>query len=178
MVPAERIGDELRRQDCLVQPLIENHPVVARISNGALASLRIVTGMNGQGEAEFVTSLIALPHGERLTSAAGILCSIEPQSGRIRKAALYGQTPVDTHPDTGARIADTQLPFWRESVELVRRAHAAGFARFVFLGWDVALTKDGPLLLETNSGWGAIFHQWLDGPLGHTAFARLVDGHV
>lgn len=43
---------------------------------------------------------------------------------------------------------------------------------------DVALTKDGPLLLETNSGWGAIFHQWLDGPLGHTAFARLVDGHV
>jgi len=29
-------------------------------------------------------------------------------------------------------------------------------------------------LLETNSGWGALFHQMLDGPLGHSAFSRLV----
>jgi len=117
---------------------------------------------------------LALPHGARATSVAGILCSIEPESGRVRQAALLGGEPVDRHPDTGTRIIDASLPYWQESVALVLRAHAAAFARFPFLGWDIALTPNGPLLLETNSGWGALFHQMLDGPLGHTAFSRLV----
>jgi hypothetical protein len=59
-------------------------------------------------------------------------------------------------------------------VALAQRAHAIAFARFPFLGWDIALTAKGPVLLETNSGWGALFHQMLDGPLGHTAFPRLI----
>ena len=76
------------------------------------------------------------------------------------------------------RSLASMLPFWQESMELVRLAHATAFARFAFLGWDIALTKDGPILLETNSGWGAIFHQMLDGPLGHTAFSHLVSQYV
>jgi hypothetical protein len=81
---------------------------------------------------------------------------------------------VECHPDTGLPIVGIMLPFWRESIELVRRAHQSAFARFAFLGWDIALTNEGPILLETNSGWGALFHQVLDGPLGQTAFSRLV----
>lgn len=177
-VLAAKLADEFSKQDCLVQPFVENHPVIARVSNGALASLRIVTGMNEQREAEFVAALIALPHGGRGTSVAGILCSIEPATGRIRRAAMPGGELVTQHPGTGAPIIDIDLPFWPESVKLVRRAHATAFPRFAFLGWDIALTKDGPILLETNSGWGALFHQMLDGPLGHTAFSRLVSQYV
>jgi hypothetical protein len=86
---------------------------------------------------------LALPHGARATSVAGILCSIEPESGRVRQAALLGGEPVDRHPDTGTRIIDASLPYWQESVALVLRAHAAAFARFPFLGWDIALTPNG-----------------------------------
>jgi hypothetical protein len=76
--------------------------------------------------------------------------------------------------DTGLPIVGILLPFLHASIELVRCAHKVAFVRFAFLGWDIALTHDGPVLLETNSGWGALFHQVLDGPLGHTAFSRLV----
>jgi hypothetical protein len=177
-VPATLIADAFRKQDCLVQPFVENHPDIARVSNGALAALRIVTGMNAKSEAEFVATLIGLPHGARTTSVAAILCSIDPATGRVRHAAMPGGEKVETHPDTGAPIAGIELPFWRESVDLVLCAHAAAFAKFRFLGWDIALTADGPVLLETNSGWGAIFHQMLDGPLGHAAFGRLVGHYV
>jgi hypothetical protein len=177
-VPAAKLADEFSRQDCLVQPFVENHPAIARVTNGALASLRIVTGMDKHGEAEFVASLIALPYGTWETSVAGVLCSIERETGRIRRAAMPDRTAVTRHPDTGAPIIGIDLPFWRESVELVRRAHVAAFPRFPFLGWDIALTKDEPILLETNSGWGAIFHQMLDGPLGHTPFSHLVSQYV
>jgi len=173
-VPAAKLGDEFRKEDCLVQPFIENHPVIALVTNGALASLRIVTGLDGCEGAEFVTSLITLPHGKCNTSVGGIICSIERETGRVRHAAFPDGGGVESHPDTGLPIVGIMLPFWHASIELVRRAHKVAFARFAFLGWDIALTHDGPVLLETNSGWGALFHQVLDGPLGHTAFSRLV----
>lgn len=175
---AAELIDRFREQDCIVQPFIENHPVIQRLSNGALASFRIVTGINERREAEYVASQLILPHGARKTSVAGIICSIASDSGRIDRAALPDGTPVTHHPDTNLPFAGTDLPFWRESIALVCRAHAASFEKFVFLGWDVAVTKDGPALLETNSGWGAIFHQMLDSPLGHTPFSRIVALHV
>jgi hypothetical protein len=178
LLPVAELVERLREQDCIVQPFIENHPVIQQVSNGALASLRIVTGLNEAQQSERVTSQLILPHGSRQTSVAGIICSVASDSGRIERAALPDGTPVTHHPDTNMPIAGIEIPFWHESVELVVRAHAMAFAKFVFLGWDVALTKEGPLLLETNSGWGAIFHQMLDGPLGYTPFSRIVAQHV
>jgi Sugar-transfer associated ATP-grasp len=175
---AAKLADEFSKQDCLVQPFVENHSDIAQVTNGALASLRIVTGLNERAEAEFIASLIALPHGARETHVAAILCSIERETGRVRQAAFPNGRRVESHPDTGLPCIGLMLPFWQQSIELVQRAHATAFPRFAFLGWDVALTNEGPILLETNSGWGAIFHQMLDGPLGRTAFSHLVSQYV
>ena len=76
-VPAANLADEFRKQDCLVQPFIENHPDIAQVTNGALASLRIVTGLNERQRRSSSHRCIALPHGAHETSVAGILCSID-----------------------------------------------------------------------------------------------------
>lgn len=177
-IPPSRFAEQIRHHDCIVQRFVENHHRVAPITNGALAALRIVTGMNGRGQAEFVTSLMALPHGESETTIGGITCAIERETGRITRALKPIDDRVSRHPDTGAPIVGVVLPFWRESIDLVLRAHATAFPRLAFLGWDIALTEDGPLLIEANSGWGAIFHQMLEGPISHTAFSRLVGQYV
>ncbi len=176
LLSLEAFRIELAKQDTIVQPLVENHPVIARLSNGGLAVLRVLTGMNPAGEAEKVATVLVLPHGRHATTIGGLICSLE--SGRIRKAGLLDGKTVQYHPDTGAVLTGFDIPFFQESVALACRAHAQAFSRFAFLGWDVVLTADGPLLLETNSGWGAIIHQALDGPLGNTAFSRLAGQYV
>jgi hypothetical protein len=177
-VTSAKLAEELRKQDCLLQPFVENHPEIARVSNGALAAVRIVTGMNEEGKAEFVTAQIGLPHGPWTTSVASIMGSIDAATGCICRAAMPDNSSVTHHPDTGVEILGLSLPFWQESLALVLRAHEKAFPRFVTLGWDVALTPEGPVLLETNSGWGAMYHQMLDGPLGDTAFSCIVGSHV
>lgn len=172
----EAFRSELAKCDTIVQRLVENHPAIAGVTNGRLAALRVVTGMNREGRADFIASLLALPHGAYTTTLGGIMCSIG--DGRIRKAAFPGDVAADRHPDTGAVITGLEVPFWRECVALACDAHSLAFARFAFLGWDFALTADGPVILETNSGWGALFHQMLDGPLGNTAFSDLVSEYV
>jgi hypothetical protein len=63
-----------------------------------------------------------------------------------------GRGWCDTHPDTGGQIAGRVLPYWRETLELARRAHTLAFADHVVIGWDIAILDDGPCLIEGNKG--------------------------
>src|SRR3546814_3569039 len=56
---------------------------------------------------------------------------------------------VDDHPLTGTRMTGMALPDWDQVRDLVQAA-ARVFAVQKSLGWDVALTDSGPLLLEGN----------------------------
>ena len=178
-----RTPDELvatwRRRDSLVQPRLENHPVLASVSDGELADFRVVTGIGRDGTVAIVAALAQLPHGGAGTG--GVIFAPMEESGRLASPMLGGFQPVERHPDTSMVIADIVVPHWREALDLVVRAHrdVPEFARFVFLGWDVAITADGPVLIETNSGWGAFNHQVSGGPpLGWTAFPAIALQHL
>ncbi len=165
----------LRERACLVQPIVTNHPAVERFTNGALASLRVVTGLHRDGTPALLANLLVLPQGTSTISAGGLVCTVDWTSGTILGARDNSlRHTLDRHPETGERFPGAALPFWAETLALVQHAHREAFPHFATLGWDVALTPDGPLLLETNSGWGALAHQVMSGPLGLTALSAIV----
>jgi hypothetical protein len=85
---------------------------------------------------------------------------------------------VTAHPDTGARIEGTLLPWWEESLTLALRAHR-GMRSIACVGWDVALTAGGPVLVEANWAPGARLAQAPSGiPLGDTNVLRYLDAHM
>src|SRR5579871_999096 len=86
LLSASALAEAFLGQDCIVQPVLENHPAIAPITNGALATVRLVTGLDRSGEAVFVTSLLSLPRGANDTGIGGILCAIDRQTGRLTKA--------------------------------------------------------------------------------------------
>ncbi|MCC5859850.1 MAG: alpha-L-glutamate ligase-like protein [Ectothiorhodospiraceae bacterium] len=64
--------------------------------------------------------------------------------------AVWKNTFVDTHPDTGEPIAGLKIPAWDTLVELAARCH--GLAHLGYLGVDVVLDRHrGPLVLELNA---------------------------
>jgi hypothetical protein len=168
---ARSLAEILRRQDCIVQPLLRNHPIIAPLTDGRLATLRIVTAIDGADEAQFVWALLGLPFGGRVTLS--LSCGLD-ENGMIVRASADLRSSVTSHPDGGASLVGFRPPFWHESVELVKRAHTTAFPRFFSLGWDIALTDTGPVLLEANSGWGALAQQVVEGPLGRTVLSRLI----
>jgi hypothetical protein len=56
------------------------------------------------------------------------------------------------HPKTGIPFATVRLPHWPAARLLVCRA-ALVFAPIRTVGWDVALTTEGPVLVEGNVWW-------------------------
>jgi hypothetical protein len=59
---------------------------------------------------------------------------------------------------------------WDAVLALAISAHRV-FSQFPSVGWDVAITSDGPVLMEGNYDWGVnLVQQPGERPLGATAY--------
>jgi len=170
-----------RQAPYILQARIENHPEIADLTTGATA--RIVTGRPPGARAEFVIASFKLPVGASDVdnfAAGGIASPIDEATGVLGPAIAkdLAASWCERHPDTGVAISGRRLPFWTEAVDLVLRAHEA-LPEPALLGWDVALTPEGPSLLETNRGWSFDLVQRPHGrPIGKTRFPEIYLSHL
>ena len=54
------------------------------------------------------------------------------------------------HPDTGEQILGSQIPAWDDLLELVKLL-AKKFKKQRIVGWDMAYSTDGWVIVEANS---------------------------
>lgn len=147
----------------LVQERLHNHPDLEAMAGSAnLHTVRIVTLMHRDGRVEVLMGVLKLALGEGPADnfVGGVtgtwIAPVDTPSGRAgllhggRQGARFAIRP--TCPATGARVEGEILPFWEEACRLVLRA-APLFPPARALGWDVALTGTGPVLVETNTRW-------------------------
>lgn len=62
----------------------------------------------------------------------------------------YSDNYYKEHPDTGFVSKGFIIPYWKEIVQLVEKASAV-VPQIGYVGWDVAISETGPVLIEGNS---------------------------
>jgi hypothetical protein len=152
-----RFADESWAMPRLVQPRIVNHPQLAPLSNGALATVRAVTCLDEQGRPELVGAVMRMAVGANHVvdnlHAGGIAAGVDLATGELGPASNLGADVrlgwIERHPDSGAPIRGFRLPCWDQLRPFAEHAHG-GFSDRVVVGWDIALTDDGPVLVEAN----------------------------
>ena len=165
-----------RDQSCIVQPVLEDHEALRKLGSVALSSVRIVTAKGVGTPAIAIAALLSLANkAGSVISHPGTMCGIDIEEGVVIQAGAVREKDRQGKAEQWDALLGARLPFWREAIDLVRRAHDEAFPGFVTLGWDVALTAEGPILLETNVSWSASQHQIRTGPLGKTALAEVID---
>ena len=82
--------------------------------------------------------------------AGGILVGIDRETGRLNTDGFdeYNRRYV-THPDTGITFKGFQLPEWNELRSLCKEL-SAKLPTVKFIGWDLAHTDDGWIVIEGN----------------------------
>lgn len=178
---------ELRfKEGCLIQPVAQNHPDIADLGEGVLATVRILTCRDEQGGVETTNAAMRFPRqGKGVVDnfhAGGIAAAVDLRSGRLGPATDLGVSQklgwCERHPDSQVQIAGRTLPAWPEVLAVVERAHEA-FPDRVFIGWDVALLPDGWHLVEGNAAPDLDIIQRTTGmPLGNARFGRLLAFHT
>lgn len=137
----------------LLEEGLKQHPALSALYPHSLNTLRISTLTDSAGEAHILYVFIRTGvNGACVdnTTSGGIstlLCA----DGVIRTPAISDKTGLfhDTHPDTGVSFIGFEVPFFEESLALCKRA-AKVRPGMRYVGWDIGITPDGPVLVEGN----------------------------
>lgn len=148
----------------IVQERLVNHPGLEAMGGAAsLHSVRINTIVGRDGTARLLFANLKLALGGDVSDnfQGGVtgngIVEVGVDDGRLGALVLPREGPAGLmrRPDsplTGAAIEGVTLPDWERAREIVIAA-APAFMPYRALGWDVALTPRGPVVLETNTRW-------------------------
>lgn len=156
-----------RRGVWLVQQRIANHAALENLAMDALATARMTTTRNEKGASELVSSVLRVPSvkGPVIDNmkAGGLIMPVDLATGRAGAACKgYGGPHIEEHPVSQRRFDELVLPDWNDAITLVRNTHDRVFGEYRMIGWDVAFSPDGPIIVEGNSKPGVLMPQRAD----------------
>jgi hypothetical protein len=174
-----------RRGRYLIQECLKNHPDLTRFGAG-LMSLRVTTCKTETGAFEVTNAVLKMPlaAGSSVDNfhRGGAVCRVNVETGEVGPAwDNWIERPcvlLHQHPITGAAIAGMHLPCWPETVAMVAKA-ASLFPDRIMVGFDVAITERGPVIIEGNVQQGAdMVQRTHDVPVGLLRLGALLAFHA
>jgi len=147
----------------LIEEFIIQHDDLMRLSPSGLNTVRIFTQLDQNNKVDIlgVRLRITIDSYVDNLAAGNIAAPIDEDSGLINGPGVYSDiTKKDEvkHPITEVSIIGFQIPFWKESLQMVKDA-ALLHPQNRSIGWDVAITNQGPELLEGNHNWCKLLWQ-------------------
>ena len=136
----------------LLEEFVVQHEDVSKLYPLSVNTYRIVTVLT-DGIPHIVYAFIRIGNGGRFVdniNAGGMAAPVNIETGVIEYPAFDKDSIYyETHPSTNCAIKGYQLPQWKKAVETVLKA-ATVVPEVGYVGWDVAATKDGVVLIEGN----------------------------
>ena len=140
---------------CTIEDNIVQHPALQKLYPNAVNSMRIITVLDAQGESHclYVVQKMGLN-----VSIIDNNCLFTPvdweDTETLKYPAHAGDTPLGIvyteHPNTHVHLQGYKIPYAREAVEMCLKA-AKVVPQVRYVGWDVAVTPTGPVIIEGNT---------------------------
>jgi hypothetical protein len=160
----DRLVSHPRYRCFVVQERLENHADLKTLTGTAfLQTIRAATLIEPDGRPRLLYTEMKLITGSNVidnykSGATGnLLVNVARETGLLAPARTLspdgvGFVAVPRHPTTGLVLEGASLPDWSALVDLVLRC-ASLFRPLRTIGWDVALTPRGPVIVEGNRWW-------------------------
>ena len=155
----EKIWDHVSSQlkkGFLVEEKMSNNDQLDALYPHSLNCVRVCTIKLQNQPWDFITWGLKLGRGKSVVDnigAGGIFVLLD-EKGRSFMACPKGyEQKLTHHPDTGAPLVGLQLE-GSEDVKALALEASRKFGFMGTIGWDIGLTRDGPVIIEGNNLWG------------------------
>lgn len=143
----------------IVQYVIEQHEALRAFGTKSVNTIRVVTIKGKSGAVNLFAAFLRIASSAESfvdnRAVGGLGIGVNLEDGTLMKFGFphdaFGVKYLE-HPVSHICFEGFQLPYWSETVELVKKAHMQ-FYEIQSIGWDVVLTDAGPVLLEGNDDW-------------------------
>lgn len=148
-----QLFNQLHTKSLLVEQKIAQHEDM-EFNNKSVNTIRVYTacGKNSK-KAQVFKATLRIGVGESIVDNShngGCAYEIDLETGIVCSRG-WGQRYRDNiiHPLSNRAVMGFKIPFWQEVINMCSFA-AELIPAVQFIGWDVAITQDGPLLIEGN----------------------------
>lgn len=148
----EELYSKLKENRMFIEEIVIQNTEWGKICPKSVNTIRAMTRiMNGKAELFYAAARIG--NGKVIMDnfhQGGVGVSIDMEKGTlIGKAVSKDLEEMEVHTATGIKFDGYKIPYWNEIKKMV--CEAAEINKEVrVVGWDVAISENGPLLIEAN----------------------------
>ena len=141
----------IENKQFLLEDYIVQHENMSKLYPIAVNTLRIVT-ITKNSKVHIMFRSMRMGNSGNVVdnfNHGGLFTTID-KDGVIRKPAVDKSGNIyEIHPFTGTKILNFKIPFFKETIEYVKEM-ALKIPEVAYVGWDIAITDSGPLVIEAN----------------------------
>lgn len=157
------------KDELIVEDLVKQTEQFGNFNKTSVNTVRFMTTLSPNGEAKIIAIWMKIGRSGAFVDNAGsggnIDACVDIKTGEINKVVEFNgfrnTKKIDFHPNTGVRLEGTIIENWEEiKSKVVSFQKAFPFVKAA--GWDIAITDNGPVVIEVNDSWdrtGQLFIQ-------------------
>jgi hypothetical protein len=151
----EIIYNRINESCYILQESIDQHPELSGLNPSSVNTIRLATFNKLGAQPEIISGFLRVGRAGNIVDnvmAGGLFIGFDLDTGKLND---YGFTELEHggliyshHPDTGVEFRNFIIPYFQEVKRIALKAAALISSNLV--GWDIAITSNGPLLIEAN----------------------------
>ena len=154
------LSKSLGKNRYIIEPFILQHQELNSFYDKAINCVRVITVLK-ENNVHFLVGNITFGYEYEIANASygGITCEIDIDTGIIvSDGGQYGHRTYIEHPYSGKVFKGYKIPYWSDVKQLIKNACYIT-PKIAYVGWDIAITPDGPIIIEGNSSPGYTYFQ-------------------
>lgn len=176
---ARKVFEKIRegRGKWIIEERIKQSKEMGALNESSCNTVRYLSFLNKSGFFAITPFLRTGRKGSVVDNAGagGIFANVDVKTGVVYTNGIDELgNEYECHPDSGIRFKGWQIPRYDEVVATVRKMHQELMPSHPYIGWDMALTEKGWVVIECN--WGQFINQYADHIGRKKEFLRYVYG--
>lgn len=144
--------DHAAKNRIYLEELVRQHPDMNVLCPASVNTIRFMT-YNDKGTPILLWAGLRVGNGINPVDnfhSAGMGVKIDLNTGKLVGVGINKDNEeFITHPATGVTFEGFQIPCFREATEMVLEACLKS-DKILMIGWDIAISENGPLIIEAN----------------------------
>lgn len=155
-----KLSSVLCRESLIFESVVQQTKQLSSFNSSSVNTLRFMTTLYPDGSARVIAVFMKIGRLGKCVDNAGaggnIDACVDLETGEIKYAIQFDGwrrvKDIEKHPDSGIQLNGTIINHWNEiKSEVIRFQQAFPFCKAA--GWDIALTEEGPVVVEVNDFW-------------------------
>lgn len=144
----------------LFESLIKQTKQMSSINKSSVNTVRLMTALYPNQDVKIIAAFIKIGRAGSCVDNAGsggnVDCAVDIETGELYNALQFNSwndvLPIEKHPDSGTQLNGLIIENWTDIKHTVM-SWQSQIPYLKTIGWDVALTDNGPVIVEINNWW-------------------------